>query len=425
MTNPGIHFSKNSVWMVISRFGAQGLAVIFSVLLARRLGSAGLGEYAFITAVIFVANAMTTFGTDMLLIREIAAKDDSSLLPADLTVQLILSTIFIGIVMLLGDYVPHQSWETVEGLKIYSLALIPMAFFTVFTTALRGNQRMGSYASLNLTASALQVIAILFLHGNNIVLLSFLLVIIQFILALLAGIICSELIQGFWQGWKLTRSHFVKLLKGTAPIALMTLIGMLYQKLSVYMLSTMSGASNTGLFSAASRMVEASKIGHLAVFTVLYPAMAQASADRTNQLTEHFKRPWLLLLSGAIALSLILYVFADPFVNLLYGSGFYPSVTVLQILCWTLLPYTVNSILTLVFLSLRKEISVIITLGSSLMVLAALNYWLIPANGIVGASWAVIAAETGQAVLFIIQWIASLSPRHLKGDLNNELSHPF
>jgi O-antigen/teichoic acid export membrane protein len=425
MIDPDIHFSKNAVWMVISRFGAQGLAVIFSILLARRLGSAGLGEYAFITAVIFVANAMTTFGTDMLLIREIAAKDDSSLLPASLAIQLILSTIFIGLVFLLGENIPHQSAESVEGLKIYSLALIPMAFFTVFTTALRGKQRMGSHASLNLTASALLVIAIFFLQGKNIVLLSFLLLTIQFILALLAGVICTEIIPGFWQGWRLTGVHFLKLLKKTAPIALMTLIGMLYQKLSLYMLSTMSSASNTGLFSAASRIVDASKIGHLAVFTVLYPAMAEASSGGRNQWMDNFKRPGLLLLSGAVALSLSLCVFAVPLVNLLYGKVFFSSVIVLQILSWTLLPYTVNSILTLVFLSIGKENSVIITLGFGLIVLAALNIWLIPLAGIVGAGWAVIAAETSQAVLFLILWIASLSTRHVKGDVKNELSHPL
>ena len=425
MTKPEIHFSKNAVWMVFSRFGAQGLAVIFTVLLARRLGSDGLGEYAFITAVIFVVNSLTTFGTDMLLIREIAANRDSSLLPADLALQLFLSTIFIGVVFFLGDYIPNQSVETVEGLKIYSLALIPMAFFTVFTTALRGNQRMGSYASLNLTASVLQVVAVFFLQGKNIILLSYLLLSIQFVLALLAGIICSEIIPGFWRGWKLTAFHFAMLLKRTAPIAFMTLVGMLYQKLSLYMLSTMSSASSTGLFSAASRIVEASKIGHLAVFTVLYPVMAEASSGTSYRWINQFKRPWLFLVSGAAALAVGLYVFAFPLVNLLYGTGFSPAVVVLQLISWSLVPFTVNSILTLVFLSIGRENSIIITLGFSLVVMAGLNLWLIPSQGIIGAGWAVLAAETAQAVLFIIQWIASSSPRFVKGDLDNELSHPL
>src|SRR5512143_465115 len=69
---------RNALWMVISRLGTQALTVVFTVFLARRLGVDGFGRYAFITTLIFIANAVTTFGTDMLLIREIAASNDLS-----------------------------------------------------------------------------------------------------------------------------------------------------------------------------------------------------------------------------------------------------------------------------------------------------------------------------------------------------------
>jgi O-antigen/teichoic acid export membrane protein len=40
-----------------------------TVVLAARLGVTGLGEYALVSAVVFVANVATTFGTDMVLVR--------------------------------------------------------------------------------------------------------------------------------------------------------------------------------------------------------------------------------------------------------------------------------------------------------------------------------------------------------------------
>ena len=64
----------NSIWMSLSRLGAQGLGVAFIVLLGRGLGSAGFGEYAFLAAVLTTGNALTTFGTDMHLIRQIAGE---------------------------------------------------------------------------------------------------------------------------------------------------------------------------------------------------------------------------------------------------------------------------------------------------------------------------------------------------------------
>ncbi len=58
-----------------ARIGAQASLVIVTLyLLARAFSVKGFGEYAFISALILIANVLTTFGSDMYLIREIAAK---------------------------------------------------------------------------------------------------------------------------------------------------------------------------------------------------------------------------------------------------------------------------------------------------------------------------------------------------------------
>ena len=55
-----------------ARLGAQALGLLFTAVLARALGEAGLGQFAFISAVLLIGNAVTTFGLDTLLIREVA-----------------------------------------------------------------------------------------------------------------------------------------------------------------------------------------------------------------------------------------------------------------------------------------------------------------------------------------------------------------
>ena len=81
--------------------------LIFTILVARYLGDAGLGQYAFIAAVMFVGNVISTFGMDTLLIREIAARRsaDTPTLTAALLIQLALSLLFISIIFLTAaDY---------------------------------------------------------------------------------------------------------------------------------------------------------------------------------------------------------------------------------------------------------------------------------------------------------------------------------
>jgi O-antigen/teichoic acid export membrane protein len=405
--------AKDSAWMIVSRFGAQGLAVIFTVLIARRLGNTGFGEYAFVAALIFVANALTTFGTDMLLIREIAAKDDLSRLPSALLIQLLLSGVFILAVWLGGGYIANQSNEAILALRIYSLALIPLAFFSIFTTLLRGEQRIDTYTILVLATSLSQVLAILiFMKAeSNIVTLSIVLLSVQTIVALLAGSFCLGIIPGFLKIWRFSFGSVWPVLKAAAPIAFLTLLGILYQKLSVTMLSTMRGPAETGIFSAAARPLEASKTIHLAVFAALYPALAQGLGDRQVFSKIEFRYFRTLLAGAAIAAS-ILSVFAMVIVRLLYGVDYLASTHILQILAWTLIPFSVNGFLSLHLIALHKEGLITLVMAASLSGLLILSLWWIPLKGAEGAAWSFLVAECLQAVLSVsVMLVSDLKPK--------------
>lgn len=416
MIDPQARLGKNALWMIFSRFGAQGLTVIFTILLARRLGIEGFGAYAFVAAMIFAANALTTFGTDMLLIREIAAKDDLSRLPSALIVQLVLSSLFIAAVWIFSSWIPNQSSETVAALKIYCLALIPLSFFTIFTTALRGIQRMDIYSLLNLIVSVLQV-GIALLPNINIVRLSALLLSIQIIAAVFASFVCAVTVPNFWQAWNFSSFRLFSLLKQVAPIAWLTVLGMIYQRLNIYMLSTMHGAMETGIYSAALRAVDASKTSHLAVFAAMYPAMAEGVSVRASG--KQFPTLYFgYLLIGAMLISFSLFILVKPLVLLLYGIEFAASAGVLKILVWTLIPFTVNTYLTLSLLASNRERLVGRSLMVSLIALLVLNLWWIPAKGPEGSAWAALVAECIQSASLL----ASAGSRvHLQGEAH-ELS---
>jgi O-antigen/teichoic acid export membrane protein len=400
------HLTKNSFWMLLSRFAAQGLAVVFTIVLARRLGSTGFGAYAFMAAILFVANALTTFGTDMLIIREIAARDDLSGLPIALAVQLVLSVVFIFIVWMFGGWIPNQSAETIRALQIYSLSLIPLSFFTVFTTALRGRQLMDLYMLLTVAISALQVSAV-WLPEINLVALSIYLLVIQILVAIFAGLICTLAIPNFRRAWHLSSFPLSSFLRDAAPIAFLALLGMLYQRLNIYMLSTMTDAAQTGLFSAAARVVEASKSAHLAVFAALYPALAQSSGQG-ERLHGYFR----FLLAGALLIAVSLAAFANPLVTLFYGNEFNLSADMLRILAWTLIPFTVNTWFTLSYLASKREGLVGRALAASLVGLLTLNLWWIPARGPEGGAWASLLAESLQSVILLASARSSI---HVQG----------
>jgi O-antigen/teichoic acid export membrane protein len=391
--------AKNSLWLFIARLGTQGAMVLFTIILARRLGSAGFGEYAFIAAIIFVANMLTTFGTDMSLIREIAAHDNLSQLPAALLIQLVISFVLIVVIWFSAPYLPNQSADSILALRVYSFALIPLAFFTLFTIVLRGKQQMDAYTCLNLIGSFLQLaLVFLFIKQNSsVVTLAFLLLFDQIIVSLIGALICKNQIQGFWSNWKITTKDISLLLEASSLLALLTVIAISYQKLSITMISMIGGAVMTGLFSVSQRAVEATKTGHIAIFTALYPAMAQEK-------NESFHLPWIVLLIGAAVGAAALSVLAKPLVLILFGAEYEASIPALQILAWILIPYTVSTFLTLKFIAFKSEMPVLRASLVSLIFLAAFNLYWIPRKGLMGASGAALSAEIIQASLLLIQW---------------------
>jgi len=394
--------AHDSFWILIARVGAQIFMVIVTFLLARRLGTDGFGEYAFIAAVGMIGNVLTTFGSDMYLIREIAAKSGLTDLSSVFVLQLVLSVLFIIGIFLVSPYLPNQSPESIQALRMYSFAMIPLAFFTVFTSALRGAQKMTAYAWLNFIVPAFQVLLIFFFiqHGTSIITVVSVLLIVQIAAAILAGIFCSMLFSSLWKNLHYSFEKTISLFYACLPIALIAILGILYQRMSLAMLSFLGIASMVGIFSAAARVVEAARLGHISAFTTLYPAMA--NTNKTSSKT--FSLSWLLLLVISIIGSLLMFLFAKPIVDIFYGAEYQSSVAVLKILALTFVPYTVNSFLSLVFLARKQEKTIVYTLTISLLILVMLNLFLIPRVGEVGAGWATLIAEVVQAILYLFAW---------------------
>jgi O-antigen/teichoic acid export membrane protein len=374
-------------------------------MLARRLGSAGFGAYALMAATIVVGNMLTTFGTDMVLMREIAAHDDLSGLPAALMIQLVLSALCVALIAPAASLLPNLGPSTLSAVRIYSLALFPLAFYTVFSTALRGKERMDAYALLGFMSVLMQVAVIGFLPVDDLQSLAVALVLIQIVVALLAGVLCTIQIQKFWSAWHFTTASSVELLRNCVPIAALAVLGAVYQKLSIGMLSGLSAVAMTGWFAAAQRAVEASKTVHVAVFTAIYPVMARTEngLDGVQKDPAGLRFSWYLLLGAAAMAALCLCLFAGPLVRVLFGADFAPAIPALRILAWILIPYTVNTFLSLFFLAAKQARKVALALSVSLCALIVLNFFLIPLLGLAGAALAALAAESVQALLFLFQ----------------------
>jgi O-antigen/teichoic acid export membrane protein len=396
---------KNVFWTVASRYGSQVLAVVSSLILARHLGIAGFGEYAFISAIVMVGNALSTFGTDMVLIRRIAARGDYSDLAAALVIQLLLSFIFIAAIFLF-----YSLFTLTSALLIYGFALIPLSFFTIFSIALRGTQDMQAFSLLHFSSAFLQLLAVflLVLQNGNVTQLAVMLLIVQVFSSLIGLWLCLARIGNFFPRWKFSWPGIPLLLRASVQMAVIGTLRLVYEKLAVSLLPILYGVTMTGLFSASVRVMDAAKLGHMSALTALYPEMA---LDRKFIMQ---RTGFGLLLFAAAVLSLTIFLFAGPIVSLLFGDPFTSAADSLRILAWILIPYFVTSYYSLAFVALELERPVLTSLVSGLLLMLGLLLQLSPLYGLRGAAIALLSAEILQAALLWFQWRSYAFPKRPK-----------
>jgi O-antigen/teichoic acid export membrane protein len=399
---------RNTVWLLGARIGTQGALVLFSIVVARRLGTAGFGEYAFVASVLFVANVVTSFGTDMLLVREVAARRGTAMAPAALAVQLVLSVTILALVGIAAPLIPGQSPAAVAALRVGLITLLPLAPYTVLSAMLRGGARMRTYALLNLVVAWAQLLAALVVvpRGGTVLEVAVVLVATQTFAAVAAALACRLGGVDLRVLRADPRPHLGSLVRASTPIAILGALGMLYQRAAILLMSTLAGPAATGAFSAGLRTVEAAKTAHLAAWGALYPAFAEDHASEVPSSREATTRslPALVLLAAVAAAGLT--ALADPLVPILFGAGFGPAIDAVRILAWVLIPYTIASHRSLVLVAARRESEVAWALALAVVTLVVGSALAIPSNGITGACWAVLVAECVQAAVLSAPWRA-------------------
>ena len=376
----------NSFWLLFTRISALGLAVVFIALVARRLEPASFGQFTFIAATVFIGNTFTSFGTDTLLIREIArAGQITALVARAFTLQIILSAIWCSATLILRMDTP---------LVIFSLSLFPLAIFSIVSTLLRAFERMDLFWGLNLINGLVQILAAIFssdlltlctllLIGN---ILDFFLCLTDLFRFMMPASACCRLLT------------FVRFCALVLPFAALATLSALSQRLGVLSISVLVGDAATGLFSSAARIVDAMKFGHYAMLGALLPALSRGALHSK----QNYQKAFAALLGLSILLAGTITFLAHPLLNFLFGEKYIPATNLLIVLVWSLVPYTISAFLSVQLVVLGKESALLRTVTTSLAVSIILFIWLIKQYGLAGAVWAALISEIIQATIFML-----------------------
>jgi O-antigen/teichoic acid export membrane protein len=186
----------------------------------------------------------------------------------------------------------------------------------------------------------------------------------------------------------------------TWPFAALTTLTIASQRLGILSVSAMIGDAETGLYSAAARLLDGMKFGHYAVLGALLPILSAGDWNARNDFRNGFRS--LILFSGGLAA--IVMLFARQITVLFYGDAFEPAASLLRYICWAIVPYTVSAFISVDMVARGMETRLLRASILSILVFAVLFALFIFIAGLTGAAYAALIGETIQALIFIRVW---------------------
>ena len=382
----------NSLWLLIGRGGSQAMALLMTILVARRLGDAGLGQLTVILTIVFIGNVFSTFGLDTLLIRAVARQPKNAPLSAVFAIQITLSLLFI-----VGTWLFAPNNQVGNGSIIYSFSLLPLAVTTLFNAVLRGEERMNSYTLLQLFSAGCRLATVTLLLSLNAGFLPIVwgLLLCQTAEAITTGIVTTNICSTPLAGSPYTFDTLQTTFKGGFILALLTLFAILYQRVPILMLAHFGDAGLTGQFSAALRLIDIPRMLPYAVAGALFPRMAQQSK-------EALSGRWFLLMGlGMAAFALAIRPIAPWLVQSVFGDGYRSAATIFPLLAWSLLPFVAVLYGSMVLVARNQEKQVVLAHGLALLFAGLLGRFSLVRWGETGLATALITAESLHALILL------------------------
>jgi len=311
-------------------------------------------------------------------------------------IRLILTVFAIVLSLIIINLLSYPA-DTTTYIYIAAFTLLFISFSDFYSTIFQANLRMEYNVIAKLAfkfLSATLILWIIFSHGT-LMEVFIVLVFSEMVKTLLSYLFSRKFVRprfeidfGLWK----------HLFMAALPLALSSVIWVIYYQIDMVMLSVMQGDAVVGIYSAAHKLFEPFAIIPFALMVSLFPIMSEAFKTSKDRLMKSYRLAIKYLLILAIPITIGTLLLSSKIIFLIYGAEFVESTTVLQILICSLIFTSINSVLSNLLVSIDKQKLHTYCAGLCAIVNVTLNFVLIPVLSFNGAA---IATLVTNAVLFI------------------------
>ena len=233
---------------------------------------------------------------------------------------------------------------------------------------------------------------------------------------LLGGSIISMLWQALWAfrrlglDLRIDPSLLKDLMRSSIPFLASGVLGVIYYRLDTVLLSFMASTAVVGWYGASYRIFDTLVfLPSLVISAVMYPVFSKLSTHSLSDLRIAVEKSMNFLLFCGMPIAVGLIVAAPAIIGFLYHRPeFVHSIPAMQALAPGLVFLYINSVLSALLISTKREKNIMILAAIALIFNLGLNLYLIPRYQHVGA-----AAVTSLTELLLMGLAIVFTPRLL------------
>jgi len=197
-------------------------------------------------------------------------------------------------------------------------------------------------------------------------------------------------------------------IKQSIPFALAGIFGAVYFYIDSVMLSLMKGDAVVGWYNAAYNLISALMFIPGIFMVSVFPAVSIFFKTSKDSLKIAYEKSSKYLLMIALPIVFGTVLLAENIIYFIYGNVFSHSIFALQILIWTFLFISVNTVLYNILGAINRQVTIMKVAAACAFVNVALNLILIPKLSLIGASIATVATEVMVFVFYFYAVSASV-----------------
>lgn len=383
---------SNAKWIIACKILQSGLQLVVGMLCARYLGPNNYGIINYATSILAFALPIMRLGFNETLVHEFVKDPDNEGQVMGTALVLNLASSIVCMI-LVGGFVSVANRSDTVTITVCVLCSVSMFF-----GALEMIQYWFQYKLLAKYPSIVMLISYAVVSAYRIFLLVTSKSIYWFAVthAIDYGIIGITLIAVY-----LTKGHRLSfsfqraktMLHVSKSYILASMMVVVFQSTDHIMLTTMIGAGENGLYSAAITCATVTQFVYVAIVDSFRPVIISQKKENHSDYVKNISRLYCIIMYLALAQAVAFTVLGEFIVKLLYGSEYAGAVIILRILCWQFVFSCMGLVRNVWILAEQKQryLWMINLSGASLNVL--LNCLMIPKMGAVGAAFATLLTQ--------------------------------